>query len=165
MDDSRLQRDEWERQVEALWESFDGTAAGDFLATATALAAAGPRAEGLYELASAYDSTGDEAAAVRLYEQALTAGLGKDRRRQAVVQLASSFRNVGRADAAVRLLEAELDAESDELDDAVRAFLALALVDVGREVEAVATALEALTPHLPQYRRSVAAYAAELRSR
>jgi len=62
------------------------------------------------------------------------------------------------------LLTAELDAESDALDGAVRAFLALALVDEGREREAVAVALTALSEYLPRYNRSVARYARELRT-
>ena len=86
-------------------------------------------------------------------------GSRAERRRRAVIQLASSLRNVGRADESVALLTAELDAEPDELDDAVRAFLALALVDVGREREAVSHALTALAPHLPRYQRSLANYA------
>jgi hypothetical protein len=45
------------------------------------------------------------------------------------------------------------------LDDAVTAFLALALVDVGQEREAVALALLALSHHLPRYQRSLANYA------
>ena len=80
-----------------------------------------------------------------------------------MIQLASSLRNVGRADESVALLTAELDADSDELDDAVRAFLALALVDVGREREAVSHALTALAPHLPRYQRSLASYAEDAR--
>ena len=59
----------------------------------------------------------------------------------------------------VSLLEAEMHAGSDQLDDAVRAFLALALVDTGRECEAVSLALEALAAHLPRYQRSLANYA------
>ena len=47
-----------------------------------------------------------------------------------------------------RVLTAEHSAGSDDLDDAVSAFLALALVDVGREREAVSLALEALSRHL-----------------
>ena len=62
------------------------------------------------------------------------------------------------------MLTAELDAESDALDGAVRAFLALALVDDGREREAVAVALTALSEYLPRYNRSVARYARELRT-
>jgi hypothetical protein len=44
-------------------------------------------------------------------------------------------------------------------DDAVRAFLALALIDSGRAPEALCHALTALAPHLPRYQRSVANYA------
>lgn len=39
------------------------------------------------------------------------------------------------------------------------AFLALALVDTGREREAVSLPLAALAPHLPQYQKTVANYA------
>ena len=55
------------------------------------------------------------------------------------------------------LLTAEIDAGSDELDDAVLTFLALA--DTGREREGISAALAALAPHLARYRRSVATYA------
>jgi tetratricopeptide repeat protein len=41
----------------------------------------------------------------------------------------------------------------------MRGFLALALVDVGREREAVSHALTALAPHLPRYQRSLGNYA------
>jgi len=64
--------------------------------------------------------------------------------------------------ASVELLEAELARTSDALDDAVRAFLALALVDSGREREAVSHALLALARHLPRYQRSTAGYAKAL---
>lgn len=43
-----------------------------------------------------------------------------------------------------------------------KAFLALALVDAGREREAVRVLLGALTPHLARYHRSLSAYAAQL---
>jgi hypothetical protein len=62
----------------------------------------------------------------------------------------------------LELLTAELDQPSDPLDDAVSAFLALALVDSGREREAVSIALRALAPHLPRYQRSLGNYAREL---
>ena len=62
----------------------------------------------------------------------------------------------------VDLLRAELSAGSDELDDAVAAFLALALTGVGRDREAVSVALTALAPHLPRYQRSLTNYAADL---
>jgi hypothetical protein len=60
------------------------------------------------------------------------------------------------------LLNAELHAAHDDLDGAVRAFLALALADLGREREAVAISLTALSHYLPRYNRSLARYAAEL---
>ncbi|PRY37949.1 tetratricopeptide repeat protein [Umezawaea tangerina] len=57
---------------------------------------------------------------------------------------------------------AKLEQRPDDLDDAVRAFLALALTGVGREREGVAMALTALAPHLTRYNRSLAAYAGAL---
>ena len=75
---------------------------------------------GPFELASAYDSTGDPARAVDGYRQALDAGLAGPRRRRAVIQLASSLRNLGQVEESVALLTAERDAGSDDLDDAVR---------------------------------------------
>jgi hypothetical protein len=48
------------------------------------------------------------------------------------------------------------DAGSDHLDNAARAFLAPALVDVGRERAAGLTPLVAPAPHLPGYQRSSA---------
>ena len=78
------------------------------------------------------------------------------------VQYASTLRNLGRAEESAALLSAEREAVSDALDDAVTAFLALALTDLGREREAVSLALGALSRHLPQYNRSVAGYATAL---
>jgi hypothetical protein len=112
-----------------------------------------------FERASSLDSTGHSDLAVPLYRQALDLGLSGVRRRRAVIQLASSLRNLGQAPQSVSLLRAELLAGSDDLDDAVRAFLALALVDTGEEREAASLALASLAPHLPRYQRSVANYA------
>lgn len=156
---------EWERRIADAWDRFDELGDERFRQLIDELAPHGPVAAALYEQASAFDSTGFEAEAVVLYERALAAGLGEDRRRQALIQLASSLRNVGRAAEGVALLEAELAAGSDELDDAVRAFLALCLADAGQERRAVGVALEALAGHLPRYTRSVRNYAGELRVR
>jgi hypothetical protein len=76
--------------------------------------------------------------------------------------MSSSLRNMGEAEESVRLLTAERDRATDSLDDAVSAFLALALVDSGREREAVSLALGALAPHLPRYQRSLGNYARDL---
>ena len=114
---------------------------------------------GLFERAASLDSTGHSDLAVPLYQRALELGLEGERRRRAVIQMASSLRNLGRPSESVALLTAERERQSDHLDDAVSAFLALALVDTGREREAVSIALTALSPHLPRYQRSVKNYA------
>ncbi|MFA4932021.1 MAG: tetratricopeptide repeat protein [Caldisericia bacterium] len=113
----------------------------------------------VFERAASLDSTGHSDLAVPLYRRALELGLPGERRRRAVIQMASSLRNMGRASESVVLLTAEREVESDDLDDAVSAFLALALVDTGREREAVSLALTALSRHMTRYRRSLANYA------
>jgi hypothetical protein len=153
--------EDWERRVADAWAGLDDMDEGAFRARIDALAAEAPAGggAGVFERAAAFDSTGHSDRAVPLYREALALGLDGERRRRAVVQLASSLRNLGRAEESVALLTAELAAGSDHLDDAVRGFLALALVDVGREREAAALALGALAPHLPRYQRSLANYA------
>jgi hypothetical protein len=155
---------DWEQRLELLWASIDERHEDDFLAAMDALVVERPPDDpvGLFEHASAFDSTGHPDRAVGRYRQALERGLSGRRRRRAVIQLASTLRNLGQADESVALLTAEVDADSDELDDAVRAFLALALTSVGREREAVSVALTALAPHLKRYNRSLAAYALEV---
>lgn len=155
---------EWEQRVALLWKSIDGYSEPDFVAAMRELAAELPAGDpvGPFELGGAYDSTGQPDLAIPLYQQALAGGLAPPLRRRATIQLASSLRNLGRAEESVTLLTAELAAGSDELDDAVRAFLALALTSVGRDREAVSIALTALARHLPRYNRSLTAYAAEI---
>ncbi len=158
---------EWEQRLSALWASIDDHGEERFHARMEELVAELPAesAVAAFERASALDSTGHSALAVPLYRQALELGLQGGRRRRAVIQLASSLRNSGRAEESVTLLTAELDAGSDDLDDAVSAFLALALVDTGREREAVSLALTALSRHLPRYQRSLANYAGQIGDR
>ena len=139
---------DWEQRLAELWASLDELPEDD--------------AVGLFERAAAQDSTGHSDRAVPLYRRALERGLGGERRRRAVIQLASSLRNLGEADESVALLTTERRRGSDHLDDAVSAFLALALVDIGREREAVSVALTALAPHLPRYQRYLASYARDL---
>jgi thioredoxin-like negative regulator of GroEL len=155
---------EWEQRVADAWASLDRMGVAEFRATIDELAAVAPAGKGIgaFERASAFDSTGSPDEAVVLYRQALAAGLTGERRRRAVIQLASSLRNLGSAEESVDLLTRELDEPADHLDDAVRAFLALALCDVGREREAVSVLLGTLAPHLPRYQRSVAGYAHDL---
>jgi hypothetical protein len=155
---------DWEAGVAALWTAFDDHDPDDFVARIDALAGELPEgdARALFERACAHDSTGREAEAERLYRAAMDAGLTGIRRRRAAIQYASTLRNLGRADESAAILFAERQTGSDELDDAVTAFLALALTDLGREREAAALALGALAPHLPRYQRSLANYAADL---
>lgn len=117
-------------------------------------------AEALFARASDLDAAGDERAAVPLYRDALAAGLSGESRVQAVIQLASSLRVLGDASGAIALLRTVPD--DDPLAAAARAFLALSLFDDEKPAAALRTALEALTPTLPAYRRSLDAYAAEL---
>jgi hypothetical protein len=155
---------EWEKRISDLWRAIDDHDENEFVALVDGLAAELPpgSAIGFFERAGARDSTGHSDLAVPLYKAALDGGLAGERRRRAIIQMASSLRNLGDARDAVALLTAELDAASDGLNGAVRAFLALALVDVGREREAVAVALTALAEYLPRYNRSVARYAQDL---
>lgn len=73
--------------------------------------------------------------------------------------MASSLRYLGEQQTAADLVFAEIQAGSDERDAAVRGFLALALADLGREREALAISLTALSTYLPRYNRSLARYA------
>jgi tetratricopeptide (TPR) repeat protein len=154
----------WEERLAVLWLALDQLEPEAFVAQLDILVSELPpgSAIGLFERGAAQDSTGHPDRAVPLYRLALQTGLTGLRRRRAVIQLASSLRNLGQAEEAAELLTEELRAPSDELDGAVRAFLALALVNLGREREAVALSLEALSRYLPRYNRSLASYARDL---
>jgi hypothetical protein len=156
--------EDWEERTAAAWASFDDyteAEAADFRALIDALVAELPDGSpvGPFERASAWDSTGHSDQAVPLYREALARGLSGYRGRRAKIQLSSSLRNTGQAEEGVKLLTPELDAPSDELDDAVRATLALSLSSLGRDREGLSLVLGALAPHLPRYQRSMANYA------
>ena len=152
---------DWEHRLADLWTSIDDLSEQAFLTRMDVLVAELPAdsAVAAFERAGSFDSTGHSDLAVPLYRQALERGLPGQRRRRAVIQMASSLRNLGHANESVTLLMAERSLESDDLDDAVSATLALALVDVGREREAVAVAVTALSRHMTRYQRSMANYA------
>lgn len=149
-------------ELDALWARFEETEPDAFLRELDDATADLSPAESAFERAGGRDSLGREDEAIPLYRAALAAGLDPGRRRRCTIQLASSLRNVGEVDEAVRLLREERERGSDALDDAVAAFLALALASKGEEREALSLALGALAPHLPRYQRSLAAYAREL---
>ncbi|MEW1830501.1 tetratricopeptide repeat protein [Streptomyces sp. NPDC088196] len=160
----------WEDRVTAAWATFDDypeERAADFRAVIDALTAELPDGSPLrpFERACAWDSTGHSDQAVPLYREALARGLSESsgyKGRRAKIQLSSSLRNIGQAEEGVKLLTPELDAPSDELDDAVRACLALCLSSLGRDREGLSLVLGALAPHLPRYQRSMANYARAL---
>lgn len=155
---------EWEERLSGLWVSIDDLSEDEFLTRMEQLVGELPADSPVaaFERASSLDSTGHSNLAVPLYRQALERGLDGERRRRAVIQMASSLRNLGQASESVALLRAEQKRQSDNLDDAVSAFLALALVDTGREREAVSLALTALSRHMTRYQRSLANYAQAL---
>ncbi|MEW2284333.1 tetratricopeptide repeat protein [Streptomyces sp. NPDC047841] len=157
----------WEERVTAAWAAFDEypeERAHEFRALIDSLVAELPDGSplGPFERACAWDSTGHSDKAVPLYREALARGLDGYKGRRARIQLASSLRNTGQAEEGVKLLTPELDAPSDELDDAVRAALALCLSSLGRDREGLSLVLGALAPHLPRYQRSMANYARAL---
>lgn len=162
---------DWEDRVTAAWAGFDEypeERAAEFRAVIDKLVAELPEGSplGPFEQACAWDSTGHSDRAAPLYRDALARGLSEVsgyKSRRAKIQLSSSLRNIGQADEGVKLLTAELDAPSDELDDAVRACLALCLSSLGRDREGLSLVLGALAPHLPRYQRSMANYAKALR--
>lgn len=158
---------DWEDRVTAAWATFDDYAEDEaprFRAVIDALVAELPDDSplGPFEQACAWDSTGRSDKAVPLYREALARGLSGYRARRAKIQLSSSLRNIGRPEEGVALLTPELDAPSDELDDAVRATLALCLSSLGRDREGLSLVLEALAGHLPRYQRSMRNYARAL---
>ncbi|MER6204924.1 tetratricopeptide repeat protein [Streptomyces sp. NPDC001073] len=161
---------DWEDRVTAAWATFDDypeERAAEFRAVIDALVAELPDGSPLrpFEQACAWDSTGHSDRAAPLYREALGGGLSDVsgyKGRRAKIQLSSSLRNIGRAEEGVKLLTPELDGPSDELDDAVRACLALCLSSLGRDREGLSLVLGALAPHLPRYQRSMANYARAL---
>jgi Tetratrico peptide repeat len=161
---------DWEERVAEAWDAIDDyqDREAEFRAVIESLAAELPDGDPVaaFERACAWDSTGHPDRAVPLYRSALEHGLTGYRRRRAVIQLSSSLRNVGQAETALALLEAErgidpatLDEETRSLADAISAVLALCLVDIGREREAVSISVGALAVHLPRYQRSMSNYA------
>ncbi|QEO09708.1 tetratricopeptide repeat protein [Protaetiibacter larvae] len=152
---------EWRVRMAAVWAEADRLEDAELVRRIDEVAAERPEDPlALFERGGARDATGDEAGAEGFYRAALAAGLPESERAQCVIQLASTVRNLGRPEESLELLRAEFEPRpDDELADAAVAFAALALVDLGRPVEAVASLLHTLTPHLPRYRRSLHAYA------
>lgn len=150
---------DWEERIRMFWLYVGDVDEQSTLSSMQLLAAERPDDDpaAVYELASVYDFLGREAKAIPLYRRALKLGLDPVRRSQAQIQLASSLRNVGETTDAITILE---DVESGAtIGDADKAFLALALFDVGRPGDALRVALKALAKTLPLYGGAIDHYA------
>jgi len=120
----------------------------------------------VYELAGAYDTAGDEAAACVLYERALGAGLSGDVRRRCLLQYGSTLRNLDRFDESLAVLDRALEQFPES--ESVRVWHALSLHAAGRSDAAVAELMELAadhirTPDLLRYEAAVRGNAAYLR--
>lgn len=152
----------WEASVAALWNRVDSLSRDEGIVAMRTLAENCPAADGrgAFELAGMYDSMGFEAEAGAEHERALELGLDEARHAQLAVQYGSTLRNLGRLDEAIAVLRAAPTHAST--GTAPRVVLALALHSAGRTDEALRVAIEAQIDALPQYQRSMRAYAAAL---
>ncbi|SFN56714.1 Tetratrico peptide repeat-containing protein [Chryseobacterium oleae] len=156
----------WETELTTIWDQLGSISNDEFINRikkhTDKISADEPNAIADFERACAYDSTGFEKNAEPLYRSALASGLTGLRRRRARIQLASTLRNNGKIHESIEILREEKKNYSDELDDAVNAFLALSLSSLNNDKEALSLVLESLSKHLPRYNRSVYNYSKEL---
>ncbi|ROQ40716.1 tetratricopeptide repeat protein [Frondihabitans sp. PhB188] len=121
----------------------------------------------LYELAGAYDTAGEESAAVGFYEQALAAGLSGDLLRRCYLQYGSTLRNLGQVDESLAVFARARDEFPDSVS--LGAFEALSLHAAGRKDAALAGVLRLLADHvdagdLERYKSALRANAEYLES-
>lgn len=121
----------------------------------------------LYEVGGAYDTDGQEATALDLYDRALAAGLAGDLRRRCLLQRGSTLRNLGRHDESLATFARARREFPDSV--ALGAFEALSLHAAGRPDRALATLLLLLADHgddteLTRYRAALRGNAAYLES-
>ncbi|MGK6344047.1 tetratricopeptide repeat protein [Chryseobacterium sp. DT-3] len=155
----------WEEELKRIWDQLGKISNDDFIEKIklhTDKISDDQPAIADFERACAYDSTGLEKNAEPLYRSALEFGLTGLRRRRARIQLASTLRNNGKYHESIEMLRQEKENYSDELDDAVNAFLALSLSSVNNDKEALSLVLESLSAHLPRYNKSVYNYSKKL---
>ncbi|MDQ0783215.1 tetratricopeptide repeat protein [Chryseobacterium sp. W4I1] len=155
----------WEKELKMIWDQLGEIPNDDFIDKIkihTYQISTQPNAIADFERACAYDSTGFEKNAEPLYRSALQLGLTGLRRRRARIQLASTLRNNGKFEESIQILREERENYSDELDDAINAFLALSLSSINKDKEALSLVLGSLSAHLPRYNKSVYNYSKEL---
>jgi tetratricopeptide (TPR) repeat protein len=135
-------------------------------ALAVALAAQSPSDSELqYEAACVHDFLGREAQAVPFYRAALSGDLPPDQLRSAYLGLGSTYRTLGRYAEAERVLREGLARFADAAE--LKAFLAMALHNLGRSKEAVELLLTVLAhscadPHVQSYRDAILFYAQDI---
>jgi len=120
----------------------------------------------VFEMGGAYDSGGREADALRYYQQALELGLPEEKMASLHVQMGSTQRNLGRYQEAIQTLRAGVARYPE--NHGLRAFLALALYSAGQTGDALAEMIDMTLDapdFYPKYRRSLRAYAADLREK
>ncbi|WP_445444228.1 tetratricopeptide repeat protein [Clavibacter sp. km3a] len=101
----------------------------------------------LYEVGGAYDTAGEEARALDLYERAEAQGLAGDIRRRCYLQHGSTLRNLGRVDESLALF-ARARAEFPE-SSSLAVFEALTLHAAGRADAALARILLLVADRVP----------------
>jgi len=152
----------WEEELKTIWDQLETISSDDFINRikihTDKISASTPNAIADFERACAFDSTGFEKNAEPLYRSALQLGLTGLRRRRARIQLASTLRNNGKFEESIEILQSEKENYSDELDDAVNAFLALSLSSINKDKEALSLVLASLSTYLPRYNKSVYNY-------
>jgi tetratricopeptide (TPR) repeat protein len=118
----------------------------------------------IFELGGAYDTAGQEAAALTHYQRAKTLGLSEENQLRLTVQMGSTLRNLERFEEAVELLREGVERFPEHR--ALRTFYALALYSNGQHAEALAEMIE-LALRAPgfyeRYTRSLTGYAQALR--
>ncbi|SDN59810.1 tetratricopeptide repeat protein [Bacillus sp. OK048] len=120
-----------------------------------------------FELANAYDFTGQENKAISLYEDSISIGLDAEYEAYALLQLGSSLRNVGRIDDAIRILS---DAEQRYPEfPSISMFLGIAMHDKNRNAEALRKNLNVMLRHvktsdIERYRMALENYIKDIKS-
>ncbi|NYJ74728.1 tetratricopeptide repeat protein [Allobranchiibius huperziae] len=156
-------RHEADDRIAALWAMDDDVRR---IAAAHALARDFPDdGRVLYELAGTYDSAGREEEAVARYDEALARPLREPFHRRALIQKGSTLRHLGRLEESLAIFD-QLAADWPD-NPAVVAFRAFTLHDLGRDPEALRTALEHLIaasadPDVQRYPGSLARFTAAI---
>ncbi len=150
MDDNQPSRESDEAidaELDRIFVARDRANMGPTIAALVPIRERHPRnARVLYELGGAYDTAGDEAQALPLYEQAMAEGLRGDLLRRCYLQYGSTLRNLGRIDDSLSTFARARTQFPDSVSLCV--FEALTLHAAGRGNTALGSLLELLADHV-----------------